>query len=97
MLRLPFLNIRAAIDRQSEALLHIPPKKATQRVGDSLPPRDGFRFGNILCESLQRTPSPAGGPPTSSRRTRLFQIRERFALSKRLLLASSIHAGCKLG
>src|SRR5437016_4557596 len=93
----PFLNIRAAKDRQSETLLHIPPKKATQRVGDFLPPRDGFRFGNILRESPQTTPSPRGGPPTNSHRTRLFQIRERFALNKRQLLASSIHAGCKLG
>src|ERR1700730_4808906 len=97
MLRLPFLNIRAAKDRQSEALLHIPPKKATRRVGDFSPPRGGFGFGNILSENPQRIPSPAGGLPTSSHRTRLFQIRERFALNKRRLPASSIQAGCKLG
>jgi hypothetical protein len=48
---LPFLSIRAATDRQSEALWYISPKKAIQRVGDFLLLRDGFRFGNILRES----------------------------------------------
>src|SRR5262245_54658346 len=97
MLRLPFLSIRAATDRLSEALWYISPKKETQHVGDSLQPRDGSRFGNILRESRGSTPPPPGGPPRSSHLTRLFQSRERFALDTRRLLASNIHAGCKLG